>query len=77
MWVNLKLDDIIFGPDFLFHVLNLNRCKFHFKKKDKNKAVKKVHIRQKFRKWRLKKNKSAMQNKIDASLEDEFLYCYF
>ena len=42
-------------------MLNLNRCGFHCKRKEQ------VHIRPKFRKGRLKKTKSEMQNKIDAS----------
>ena len=42
-------------------MLNLNRCDFHCKRKEQ------VHIRPKFRKGRLKKTKSEMQNKIDAS----------
>ena len=38
----------LLGTDFLFHVLKLNSCSFHYKKT-------KVHVRKKFRTTKLKK----------------------
>ena len=55
----------MFEADFLFHVLKLNSCSFHCKEKEK------IHIRSKLRTVRLEKTKSKLQNKIDASLENE------
>ena len=52
---------MIFGSGFVFYVLNLNSYSFHCKKNSSYET--------KFRTKRLKKTKSEIQNKIDASLE--------